>query len=82
MGDLISTPIGPTSKSVMNIPVHNTMLELPNKSQGSGSTEITIADQRLKSTNEWNMMKKVCQSGDFADVPDEINMDYALSFIA
>jgi len=77
-----ATNLGPTSKSVINISISNKILELPNKSQGSSSTDVTIADQRLKSTIEWNMVKKVCQSGYFDDVPDEINMDYALSFIA
>ena len=65
----------------MNMPTSNKLLVIP-KSQGSATTDVTIADQRLKSTIEWNMLKKVCQSGDFDDVPDEINTDYALSFIA
>lgn len=28
------------------------------------------------------MVKNVCEGEDFGDVPDEINVDYALSFVA
>jgi hypothetical protein len=41
-----------------------------------------LLDKKLKESKEWNQVMSIRQSGDFEDIPEFMNKDYALSLLA
>lgn len=59
-------------------------MRLPNIYVGQSSTSadtFEILEKRLRSTDEWSQVQKLCSSDDFV-LPHEINYNFALSFLA
>lgn len=54
----------------------------PKRHETSTSADtIEVLEKRLRSTKEWDMVYDLCQSQDFESVPEEVNRDFALSFL-
>lgn len=70
---------------MMNIPTTNLLLsDFPTKCDTTVSSTVTgeLLQQKLKDSKEWKEVALLCDGGDFGDAPEEINKNFALSFLA
>ena len=82
--NLISTNLGPTSRSMFNFPTANKYYS-PERKNGPSLESASTAESMLNTLRrspDWEKAAKLIGSKTFEDIPENMSEDYAMSFLA